>query len=893
MKVIGCLLAAIVWISSQCCTGNEESAKKMANHRRITLEGMCEESEEAESESQKTEEMEWKSENQETEETEWESESQEPLTTEKDTENEMVTERESDSLPPSTTEEKIVQICVTDIWPSYEEGYKVYDGSDYVELEADVTGLLEGMHLEVWGVAEQAEAGCWQVDVQTNLRMEPEFGGEVSDYEVQMEETQMTITILPRPLTITISDGVKNYYEEPDLEEVDFLSEKGPVHVTGFVNDVVPEGFEMPELSWNPGVIKKESPMYRNGKRIEYKDAIVVKTDAQGKPTGNATANYCFVLDKNSGYYETGSIFLREPVLLGAVDYYVQALPEEGLFLDEQGITWIREGTSLQMRPQKENGFNTGTVTSALTESGMVALQLLKQDRDGQITASSYPQYIGYQVDAEPPTSDIGVEGTRLEEGEIIYRKNPVVCGILNMQDTGSGIRSIQICAVRGQNKEEIQPEKIYLDHPNLWQSGIQISLSEEGAYTVMVRLEDQVGNVRFVKSGLIIIDWTAPEMEIQGILPGSANNDKVEPLIFCQDEYYQEGSLSVILNGGMTGEKRFAQERTVYTYGEQIQIQDIPHEKRWDDLYVLQAVCSDMAGNAAEKKMIFSVNRFGSVYQLDGRSREKLDAYYMQEPTELVIWEFNVDPIMAEKIRVGHGQQVRTLLKGSQYRVAHQLDNRGWREYCYRISAENFWEEGAYYVMLETADRAENVTDSRSQRLKMEFAIDRTAPGIYVTGVEDGEQYSEEKRVAVIACQDNQRLEKVQIYLNDKLVAENRETQQTLEVLGSSNWQSLEIRAMDGAGNESVLGPVTFCVGKEKILHEEKKESSVSERAVKTEKTDAEDKKTDEKGVLNPVKKEISKSSEEGKNGVQIVIFLVISGILGGYLYKIKRVKE
>ena len=59
------------------------------------------------------------------------------------------------------------------------------------------------------------------------------------------------------------------------------------------------------------------------------------------------------------------------------------------------------------------------------------------------------------------------------------------------------------------------------------------------------------------------------------------------------------------------------------------------------DDLYTVKAEAFDLAGNISETNVTFSVNRFGSVYQLD-EATERLaggrGTYYTKESQDIVI---------------------------------------------------------------------------------------------------------------------------------------------------------------------------------------------------------------------------------------------------------------
>ena len=58
----------------------------------------------------------------------------------------------------------------------------------------------------------------------------------------------------------------------------------------------------------------------------------------------------------------------------------------------------------------------------------------------------------------------------------------------------------------------------------------------------------------------------------------------------------------------------------------------DFPRQKAYDDVYRLHVQAEDIAGNRSEKDIEFSINRFGSVYDLDTSTRANLKQYYLRK---------------------------------------------------------------------------------------------------------------------------------------------------------------------------------------------------------------------------------------------------------------------
>ena len=204
-------------------------------------------------------ESEWMTEiESEEEKSEWEDES----TTDQETETETETERH--------------QIILTNVRITDPKRY--YDGTDQVAVEAQVTGLEEGMQIAIEGKAQKADAGIWPVEVIATLT-----GAGSEQYEVVQEPSQevLEVQILPKPLTIHISNARKSYYSDAAMDNLIFEEEE-MIQVTGFLEQDCPDGgvpeeFCYPELEIDESILCKESPMYEKGKPIHYRHAVTVK----------------------------------------------------------------------------------------------------------------------------------------------------------------------------------------------------------------------------------------------------------------------------------------------------------------------------------------------------------------------------------------------------------------------------------------------------------------------------------------------------------------------------------------------------------------------------------------------------------------------------------------
>ena len=81
---------------------------------------------------------------------------------------------------------------------------------------------------------------------------------------------------------------------------------------------------------------------------------------------------------------------------------------------------------------------------------------------------------------------------------------------------------------------------------------------------------------------------------------------------------------------------------------------EDFSYDKETDDLYSMEVRANDLAGNQSNVKILFSVNRFGSVYTFDTQTEKligKNGKYYNNREQTLVITETNVDTLEFKEI--------------------------------------------------------------------------------------------------------------------------------------------------------------------------------------------------------------------------------------------------
>lgn len=140
-----------------------------------------------------------------------------------------------------------------------------------------------------------------------------------------------------------------------------------------------------------------------------------------------------------------------------------------------------------------------------------------------------------------------------------------------------------------------------------------QVLLSDDGDYTFDIDYTDLAGNAAAdYTQDSFTVDKTKPEVEFFDIEDKSANNGVVAPGVKYSDVNYLESGVEIKIEGAEHESKELTGSRSSIANGESIKMNDFEYTQDNDDVYTMTAVISDKAGNKTEKKIMFSVNRFG-----------------------------------------------------------------------------------------------------------------------------------------------------------------------------------------------------------------------------------------------------------------------------------------
>ncbi len=282
------------------------------------------------------------------------------------------------------------------------------------------------------------------------------------------------------------------------------------------------------------------------------------------------------------------------------------------------------------------------------------------------------------------------------------------------------------------------------------------------GDVVVRVKVTDFSGEEKEA-SVRLDIDIDAPELSITGVEDGCSYRNAVAPTVEIEDRTFSSYTLTLSrtrldeIDQDVTDLFVAAQE--IDGQGGTISCKSPARTRENDGIYTLRVSAEDGAGNESEAEATFSVNRFGSVYVFGDYLTSLLQngGIYTREITEdLVITEYNADRLLEDSLFLDitrDGKPVTNVLCRTSPNLTDTatVGSRGWYEYRYVISKENFVQDGVYKVSVSSKDAAGNTPDNaEATGREILFRVDATAPE--VTGsaktdangkLEEGENFS------------------------------------------------------------------------------------------------------------------------------------------------------
>ena len=387
------------------------------------------------------------------------------------------------------------------------------------------------------------------------------------------------------------------------------------------------------------------------------------------------------------------------------------------------------------------------------------------------------------------------------------------------------------------------------------------LSFDADATYTWSLAYTDKAGNkAKDLAKQEFCIDTTKPVVTINGVPPGSVNNNSgnMSFVIECTDtnlEYFSPVLTVEVYENSRFVRKTITGNVISISNGQRVEFRNLNE----DGVYSLTCHAQDKAGNSYEtvniidaggkqvtetagqggKLLDFSINKGGSIFSLDDNTMKLVKDYYVQKVYhDVVVREINPDEVTSCTVKVNG----KALKQGTDFSVNNVSESDGWHKYEYVISNAVFEKEGQYNIVVETKDKADSVAYSDVKSVNIEFIVDKTAPTYTLTGVDkNNENYIGSKNAVLMPKDDGGKLGRVKI-----------------TVVGSDDKEKKVIKEMSGDDMLDYLdkhdGKIEFEVPKEVLSAKDGDSRLMVECA---------DCSVDEGGKTNEVKKIYGKDTE------------------------------
>ena len=316
-----------------------------------------------------------------------------------------------------------------------------------------------------------------------------------------------------------------------------------------------------------------------------------------------------------------------------------------------------------------------------------------------------------------------------------------------------------------------------------------------DGDYTFDVKMTDKAGNASdetdygtTVAGTDFVIDTTYADMiAITGVENGKAYgfSEVLIPKLSISDINLQEYKVTLVgiqknATNDLTEEVNALLER-----GEELvtgMFNIFRTQQDMDGIYTLKVFSKDKAGNVDNEEVVFTVNRFGSVYVYDQYLMDLIadgGKYVYSVDGDLVITEYNADKLVVDSLKIEVTVDGRPL-ENVQYIVTPEINDdvavgdSGWHEYKYTISKENFKTDGIYKIYISSEDATGNTPENTNyEDMGILFRVDSTKAEISsIVGLEENVVNAEEVKVSYSVF-DTIGLKRIAVYVDGNLVDE------------------------------------------------------------------------------------------------------------------------
>lgn len=345
------------------------------------------------------------------------------------------------------------------------------------------------------------------------------------------------------------------------------------------------------------------------------------------------------------------------------------------------------------------------------------------------------------------------------------------------------------------------------------------IHYSNDSLYSFDVEFNDKARNsIKEYAVEEFYVDKTAPTIEIAGVNNLSANNDVVAPNITFTDTNYNKNDVTIELVGVNSGKAKFYPTAEQIANGELFTYADFKRIKEIDDIYTLTVNTKDMAGNSTNNSITFSVNRYGSTYDLTKIKDINGKFIKIGDIRDLVFTEINVDTLDRDSIiiKLIKDGEAFELTENKDYTVKQGGGNGQWSTYTYTINKELINADARYELAVYSKDKANNINENidETKEAEITFGVDGTLPVVIPVDFKSNGIYEGESKDVIVNIKDNLLLDNVVIKLNgEEIPYEVIGDDYKFTVPQSNKKQTVEIYVYDAANNETLVEVLNFTV--------------------------------------------------------------------------------
>lgn len=245
------------------------------------------------------------------------------------------------------------------------------------------------------------------------------------------------------------------------------------------------------------------------------------------------------------------------------------------------------------------------------------------------------------------------------------------------------------------------------------------------------------------------------------------------------------------------------------------------------DGIYTLAVTAQDKAGNQDSEQVIFTVNRFGSVYVYNEYLMNLIvngGSYVQSVDEDLVISEYNADKLLSDSLVIEitrDGKPLDNVIVDVTPEINDKVavGESGWYQYTYTIAKENFTTDGVYKISVSSKDATGNAPENNKyEGLSITFRVDSTPAEISsIVGLEESIVNATEQEVKYTVY-DTMGIKSVKVYVNGELIhditdfSEDSNNYSSSFVLTEQNsTQTVRIVIEDKAGNITDTDAETF----------------------------------------------------------------------------------